>query len=217
MQQNAIQRKLIQLMGQNEKLCYLAARAKDQAFLGNYVEYNGLMEEMVCLYRKTETTARNLLLHSAFVDKYRVIATVAHTMEIEVTLEAEGWYRIIIPAIVPKKLSGCSCDFITEPLAFKLDQYVLQKGPLHVPLKDCIVMFREVYDREMPARMIRDADNTEYKKVLDVVAARLMRDDNGLFCETSHQIVPGENEQTEIYVIPDALISLWRDKYPKYR
>lgn len=217
MQKKTIQKQLIQITGRNETLCYLSTRAKEQADIGNFLEYETVMEELLVTYRKAEREARGLLLHSAFKDKYKVLDMIADAMEITVELEAEGWYKIGIPAIVPKKISGYGTDFIAQPLAHMLDQYVLLNAATLVPIRYAVICFRDVFDRNSSQHLVRDSDNIEYKKLLDVVAERLLRDDNGLYCDTVHQAVPGDAAHTEIYVIPEELFSLWREHYPKIR
>ena len=50
MQQDAIQKKLIHIQGQGERIGYLIGRARAHLTDGNYREYIELMEEIIDIY-----------------------------------------------------------------------------------------------------------------------------------------------------------------------
>ena len=211
MQQDAIQKKLIHIQGQGERIGYLIGRARAHLTDGNYREYIELMEEIIDIYDRCETVSRNLLLHTTFIDKYQLMERVAHNLDIAVEQEY-GWYKINIPAVLPTKRSGLSCNFIANPLAYALDQFVREHHPQR--LRRCVICFRRIFDREIPDRAIQDTDNLEYKKLLDVVAGRLIMDDNGYWCKIMHEALPGDEERTIIFVMALENFHDWERQYP---
>ena len=48
--------------------------------------------------------------------------------------------------------------------------------------KHCVVCFSNIYNRELPERRVRDYDNLELKRLLDVAASFMLVDDSGLWC-----------------------------------
>jgi len=74
------------------------------------------------------------------------------------------------------------------------------------------VCFRNVYT--LGGKSVRDHDNIETKKVLDVITAYLLVDDTGLLCSNFYTTTVGDNEQTEVYIVSKNDFEKWLKIYP---
>ncbi len=74
---------------------------------------------------------------------------------------------------------------------------------------DCVLVYRHVYSRERPERRMRDHDNIETNMVSDIVAMYVMPDDAPTVCSHYECSVMGNDDRTEVYVIPKTDFSVW--------
>ena len=125
---------------------------------------------------------------------------------VDMGFTTEGWFRLCIPALLPKKGSG-SADYIRSFLYPAMQEYFQGKEP--VRYTDCVLVYRHVYDRERPERRMRDHDNIETNMVSDIVAMYVMPDDAPLVCSHYECSVMGEDDRTEVYVIPRIDFPQW--------
>lgn len=125
---------------------------------------------------------------------------------VDMGFTTEGWFRLCIPALLPKKGSG-SADYIRSFLYPAMQEYFQGKEP--VRYTDCVLVYRHVYDRERPERRMRDHDNIETNMVSDIVAMYVMPDDAPLVCSHYECSVMGEDDCTEVYVIPRIDFPQW--------
>ena len=75
--------------------------------------------------------------------------------------------------------------------------------------KECILIYRHVYSRTYDERKYRDHDNIELNMVTDTVAVRVMADDSPMLCRHYYCSAVGDNERTEVYVIPRSDFFKW--------
>ena len=75
--------------------------------------------------------------------------------------------------------------------------------------KHCVVCFSNVYDRALPERRVRDYDNLELKRLLDVAASFLLVDDGGLLCDAYHTTELGEADCTRISIMDSGRFTGW--------
>lgn len=111
-----------------------------------------------------------------------------------------------IPALLPKK-GGGSADYIRSFLYSAMQEYFQKKEP--VRFTDCVLAYRHVYNRNRPERRMRDHDNIETNMVSDIVAMYLMPDDAPTVCSHYECSVKGEDDRTEVYVIPKIDFAVW--------
>ncbi len=125
---------------------------------------------------------------------------------VDMGFTTEGWFRLCIPALLPKKGSG-SADYIRSFLYPAMQEYFQRKEP--VRFMDCVLVYRHVYDRERPERRMRDHDNIETNMVSDIVAMYVMPDDAPSVCSHYECSVMGEDDHTEVYVVPRTDFPQW--------
>jgi hypothetical protein len=112
----------------------------------------------------------------------------------------EGWFSVRMPMLLPKKESG-SADYIRQNLYPAMQRFF--RGKNSNKLEDAVVVFRHVYSEERPERRARDHDNIETNMVSDIVAMFTLVDDSPKYCSHFSISALGNEERTEVYVIPN--------------
>lgn len=125
---------------------------------------------------------------------------------VEIGFTAEGWFGLRIPALLPKKDAG-SADYIRSFLYPAMRDFFMGKEP--VRFTDCVLAYRHVYDRSRPERRRRDHDNIEINMVSDIVAMYVMPDDGPEICSHYYCSAEGNEDRTEVYVVPREKFPLW--------
>ena len=163
--------------------------------------------------RLEETAERLVLLTRALpaytgsgMAKLEVENVMKLCIPVDMGFTTEGWFRLCIPALLPKK-GGGSADYIRSFLYPALQEYFQKKEP--VRFTDCVLVYRHVYDRNRPERRMRDHDNIETNMVSDIVAMYVMPDDAPTVCSHYECSVKGEDDHTEVYVVPRTDFPQW--------
>ncbi len=125
---------------------------------------------------------------------------------VDIGYTAENWFTVQMPLLLPKKEEG-SADYIREFLYIALQDFFLYRPP--VRYDDCVLIYRHVYDRRRPERKKRDHDNIEVNMVSDIVALYVMPDDGPAVCNHYYCSAPGNEERTEVYVVPKDEFPIW--------
>lgn len=163
---------------------------------------------------RLEETAERLVLLTRVLPAYTgsdvarldVNNTVKLCIPVDMGFTTEGWFCLCIPTLLPKKGTG-SADYIRSFLYPAMQEYFQGKEP--VRFTDCVLVYRHVYDRDRPERRMRDHDNIETNMVSDIVAMYVMPDDSPLVCSHYECSVMGEDDRTEVYVIPRTDFPQW--------
>lgn len=114
---------------------------------------------------------------------------------------------IRLPGLLPKRKARINTLFLHEPLRFALQDY-LKEHALSL-YRDCVVCFSQVYDKSLALERIRDYDNLEFKQILDTIAAYVLTDDTGLFCDLYHTTELGECDCTCVYIMEKSAFPSW--------
>lgn len=125
---------------------------------------------------------------------------------VEIGFTAEGWFSLRIPVLLPKKEAG-SVDYVRSFLYPAMRDFFKNKEP--VRYRNCVLIYRHIYDRTRPERKKRDHDNIEVNMVSDIVAMYVMTDDGPEVCSHYYCSAEGIEERTEIYVLPQKEFPLW--------
>lgn len=128
---------------------------------------------------------------------------------IRIGFTRQGWLGIHLPALLPKKEKG-SPDYLRAPLYRALGDF-FQKVQSDMPARteNCVIVFRHRYDKTRPERRARDHDNIEVNAIVDVIALFLLHDDSPLLCDHHYCTVMGDQDETEIYIVPRKDFSQW--------
>lgn len=163
---------------------------------------------------RLEETAERLVLLTRVLPAYtgsgvagrEVENTMKLCIPVDMGFTKEGWFRLCIPALLPKKGSG-SADYIRSFLYPAMQEYFHQKEP--VRFTDCVLVYRHVYDRDRPERRMRDHDNIETNMVSDIVAMYVMPDDAPAVCSHYECSAVGADDRTEVYVVSKTDFPMW--------
>ncbi len=129
----------------------------------------------------------------------------------EIGYTPEGWFRLVIPMLLPKKSPRRNVEYIRDSLYPPMVDFF--RNHPGERLDDCVIVFRHVYDRTTPEKQYRDHDNIEVKQVTDIVAFFTMKDDGPGVCSHYYCTAAGETNFTQVYVVPRCEFELWRTKY----
>ncbi len=167
------------------------------------------------LERQTETLAllgRALPLELGDAEtRMRAEQIPGQTMEISIGYTPEGWFRLEIPALLPKKSRSGNVNYIRAPLLKALSGY-FREHP-HERLGPSVIAYRHVYDRRTPERRRRDHDNIEVNFVTDAVALFTLPDDSPAWCSHYYCSAAGDANRTEVYVVPHTDFERWLHLY----
>ena len=163
---------------------------------------------------RLEETSEKLVLLTRVLPVYtgcpyageEVQDVVAASVPVEIGFSTEGWFCIRLPCLLPKKEAG-SADYIRSFLYPALQRYFAARPP--VRYRDCVLIYRHVYDRERPERQRRDHDNIEVNMVSDIIAIYVLPDDRPGVCSHYYCSAAGEADWTEVYVVPKTDFPVW--------
>ena len=82
-------------------------------------------------------------------------------------------------------------------------------GRPRIRYRDCVLVVRHVYDKTRPERKMRDHDNIEVNMVTDIVATKVMPDDNPNVCTHYYCSAAASEDRTEVYVVPKHDFPMW--------
>lgn len=149
---------------------------------------------------------RHLVYASTGVKKPEYLASAAVMQGIAIQ-QRDGVFEITLPCLIPKRKQRQSTEYLTDPLAAALEQYV-KTHAVH-RFRHCVVCFSHVYCRDLPERRIRDYDNLELKQFLDAVGAWLLTDDGGLLCDAYQTTELGETDCTRMFIMEKSRFPAW--------
>jgi len=139
--------------------------------------------------------------------EYNCKAAVEHGIAID---DLDGIIQVTLPSLLPKRRTVVA-EYITEPLYYALEAFSLAH-PMR-KYRECVVCFTHVYAKSSPKRRIRDYDNIEQKQILDIIAAFIMTDDNGLLCDAYSTTELGETDCTRITVMDKDRFPWWLEEH----
>lgn len=131
---------------------------------------------------------------------------VLETIPVNIGFTSEGWFSVRLPTLLPKKASG-SADYIRSYLYPAMREFFDGKTP--VRYRDCVMIFRHVYDETRSEKRMRDHDNIEVNMVSDIVAMYVLPDDNPKVCSHYYCSASASEDRTEVYVVPKTDFPLW--------
>ena len=138
--------------------------------------------------------------------------TVSSALGISVE-ESHHWIKIIVPAILPNRNSRDSTLFITRPLRHSLIEFQ-RENPIE-RFGSCVICIVHKYDEALGLRRVRDYDNIETKRYLDVIESIFLTNDSGLLCSVFQMTKIADRDCTEFYLmLPDSL-PVWLKEHLK--
>ena len=187
---NAETRLIRQLLDQN----YLEEAYSVSLRLARYSEQTALLTRKLPVYTGKP---------SAYQD---VEDAVCSAVPVKISITKEKWFYVNLPTLLPKKEME-SRSYIRAYLYPALQRYFADHEPLHYV--DAVLIFRHVYDRKRPERRKRDHDNIEVNTVADAIALFVLTDDGPAVCSHYYCSGAGDEDCTEVFVVPRRDFPLW--------
>ena len=138
-----------------------------------------------------------------------VAQIVSDVVPVETGFTEEGWFCLRIATLLPKKEAG-SVSYLRGVLYPAMRQFF--NGKKTVRYSSAVMIFRHVYNRERPERLMRDHDNIEVNFVADTVALYTLPDDSPKYCSHFYCSASADKERTEVYVVPRSDFPDWLAK-----
>ena len=130
----------------------------------------------------------------------------SETIPVEIGFTEEGWFCLRMPILLPRKEKS-SRSYLRGFLYLALERFTYGKPKIRY--RNCVLIFRHVYDKNRPEREYRDHDNIELNTVVDAIAMFFLVDDTPLECRHYYCSADGETEMTEVYIVPRADFESW--------
>ena len=135
------------------------------------------------------------------------------TALVEVGYTEEGWFRLSIPALLPRKEKG-NPEYVRSLIYPAMSNFFT--GKQVEKFKDCTLVYLHTYDVNRPKREWRDHDNVEVNAVTDIVALFVMLDDSPHICEHYYASKSGTENRTEVFVLPKRDLEKFRTQKGLY-
>lgn len=129
-------------------------------------------------------------------------------LNIKIGFTQTGLWAVILPLLLPKKEKG-SAEYIRQNLYTALSRFF--KDKTYLRMRDVFIVYRHVYDERYPERKMRDHDNIEINMVNDCISTFILEDDAPGICDHCYMSAVGNNERTEVYIVPKVKIQEWFD------
>lgn len=157
---------------------------------------------------------RNLATYSGEKETCEsVVRNIQETVLVEVGYTKEGWFRLSIPALLPRKEKG-NPEYVRSLIYPAMSDFFT--GKQIEKFKDCTLVYLHTYDVNRPKREWRDHDNVEVNAVTDIVALFVMLDDSPHICEHYYASKSGMENRTEVFVLPKRDLEKFRTQKGLY-
>lgn len=207
------ERAAVSLQHRYEDLSTKTKEAADLFRKGMYEEANETMGEIVHMMEKAAAICRKLPLYTGNPNaKDEVETIIAEECPVEMGFTEEGWFHLRMQSLAICE-EMASREYVRGILYPAMRRFWAGKDIIRYPKS--MIIFRHVYHRGRPERQKRDYDNTEVKFVLDTVVMYVMEDDAPSCCDQFHCTAAGEEERTEVYVVPLDEFCAWYEKEPQ--
>lgn len=103
--------------------------------------------------------------------------------------------------------------FLTRPLRYAIMDY-LKENPME-RFGSCAICIVHNYDAALGKRRIRDYDNIETKRYLDVIESMLLTNDSGLLCTVLQATRMSDRDSAEFYLMRPETLSSWAKNHIK--
>ena len=161
---------------------------------------NSCLEIIACTER-IAALARELPVSMGIQNaKEEVNEVVGRELKIIVEQTREGWLKVKLPFILPKKEKG-STAYLRDVLYCALQDYFSDREP--VKFDHSVIVVKHVYGKERKDRMRCDHDNFEINFITDAIALFALPDDSPEHCKMFCYSARGEKEHSCIYLVPE--------------
>lgn len=175
-------------------------------------DVGGKMYSLVRVAESTTVQLRNLATRSIRYNSSPFYEAVASDMGVSVK-EEHDWIKITVPAILPNRSKRDNAAFITHPLRCALLAFQ-RENPME-RFGECMICITHCYDAALGNTRVRDYDNIETKRFLDVIEAAFLTNDSGLLCSVLQTTKMMDRDQTEFYLMDPRKLTKWSEEHLK--
>ena len=119
-----------------------------------------------------------------------------------------GW-RCATPRKLRLRSWLITADYLKDILFPAMDRYYHTHRSVCKRYHGAVLVFRHVYTEDRQERLKRDHDNIEVNTVADIVTLYVLIDDAPAYCSHFYCSGVGDEERTEVYVIPRSEFAKW--------
>ena len=150
---------------------------------------------------------RSLPAHTSHPQARELVqSAIRATVPVGIGFTERGWLCLRMPILLPRKEKS-SRSYIRDYLYPVPERF--SAGKETIRYRNCVLIFRHVYDRNRPEREYRDHDNIELNTVVDALAMFFLVDDTPLECRHYYCSARGSIERTEVYIVPRNEFETW--------
>ena len=150
---------------------------------------------------------RALPAHTGHPQAERMVQeAISESVPVDISLTEKGWFYLRMPILLPRKEKSPR-TYLRGFLYPALAAFARERPPIRY--RDCVMIFRPTYDRNRPEREYRDHDNIELNTVVDAVAMFFLVDDTPFECRHYYCSVVGDEESTEVFIVPRNEFGVW--------
>ena len=166
----------------------------------NYTGYFNRVIQMLYKSERLNEAVRRLSFEAVREGKHRraVEETITETHEVFIRKSDYG-YEIHLPLLLPHR-KDIRASYVEGVVMSAVRQFMTEHGPVE-QLEDAVVCFEHIYDRKRPVGKVRDHDNIEKKRVLDVLKMHFFKTDSGLCLDIYDCSRFGEKDETVVTIM----------------
>ena len=121
--------------------------------------------------------------------------------------EERLWIKITVPSILPNRSGKDNSEFLMRPLRNSLTEF--QRTNQMPKFRDCMICIVHGYDEALGQRRIRDYDNIETKRYLDVIESALLTNDSSLLCSVLQTTEILDRDCTQFFLMQPETLQTW--------
>lgn len=175
-------------------------------------DYNvsGQLYSLTRIAESSTVQLRNLTARTVHAEKTPFYADLASELGIEIT-EEHDWIVIAVPAVLPNRGKRETTQFIMHPLRNAIIEF--QRKNRVERFAECVICIVHGYDEALGLRRVRDYDNIETKRYLDVIESGFLTNDCGLLCSVYQTTMIADRDVTRFYLMTPSRFGKWIEKY----
>lgn len=130
---------------------------------------------------------------------------------VEVSVTAEGWLKITLPAMLPHRGEKDPARFLNGPIHEAIHTCFRDKP--RPRFRACVLVYEHIYDAARPRRRVTDHDNLELKHVQDVLEAAFLENDSAALCSAFQCSHMGDSDGTCIWILSPEQFPMWLESH----
>lgn len=131
----------------------------------------------------------------------------------------DGILKVELPSLLPHRKNKYT-DYLYKPVTMALESWCLYRLEQReeIPFFErATVCFQHMYDRKQPGTRVRDHDNIEEKQMVDALGMFFLVSDGGIYLDTFHTSLLGEEDKTCLFLMEQELFPQWINRLEQSR